>query len=87
MPYASAFIQSCSKLHKSPSGEDVWDANFPFCSQFSILCANFPFCMLCRQQLASVIADMSSMREKWQTDVQQVEELAAVAGFHLHSTH
>ncbi|KAL0025931.1 hypothetical protein WJX77_004860 [Trebouxia sp. C0004] len=33
-----------------------------------------------RQQLASVIADMSSMREKWQTDVQQVEELAAVAG-------
>lgn len=65
----------------------MWDANLPFCSQFSILCANFPFCMLCRQQLASVIADMSSMREKWQTDVQQVEELAAVAGFHLHSTH
>ena len=36
--------------------------------------------MLYRQQLANVIAAMSSMREKWQTDVQQVEELAAVAG-------
>lgn len=33
-----------------------------------------------RQQLASVTADMSAMREKWQTDVKQVEELAAVAG-------
>lgn len=33
-----------------------------------------------RQQLASVVADMSSMRHKWQTDVQQVEELAGVAG-------
>ncbi|KAL0047196.1 hypothetical protein WJX82_009191 [Trebouxia sp. C0006] len=33
-----------------------------------------------RQQLASVTADMSTMREKWQTDVNQVEELAAVAG-------
>jgi hypothetical protein len=29
---------------------------------------------------------MSSMREKWQTDVKQVEELAAVAGSHLHCT-
>lgn len=33
-----------------------------------------------RQQLANVTADMSAMREKWQTDVKQVEELAAVAG-------
>ena len=27
------------------------------------------------------------MREKWQNDVQQVEELAAVAGVHLHCAH
>lgn len=33
-----------------------------------------------RQQLASVVAGMSSLREKWQIDVQQVEELATVAG-------
>lgn len=33
-----------------------------------------------RQQLASVVADMSSMRHKWQADVQQVEELAGIAG-------
>lgn len=41
----------------------------------------------CRQQLASVVADMSSMRHKWQTDVQQVEELAGVAGPPLFLTH
>ncbi|KAL0025419.1 hypothetical protein WJX79_007864 [Trebouxia sp. C0005] len=33
-----------------------------------------------RQQLASVTADMAVMSEKWQIDVQEVEELAAVAG-------
>ena len=39
--------------------------------------------MLCRQQLASVIADMATMRERWQTDVHQIEELAAIAGQEL----
>ena len=38
---------------------------------------------ICRQQLASVVAGMSSLREKWQNDVQQVEELATVAGMIL----
>ena len=38
---------------------------------------------ICRQQLASVVAGMSSLREKWQIDVQQVEELATVAGMIL----
>ena len=36
--------------------------------------------MLCREQLATVIADMAIMRERWQTDVRQVEELALIAG-------
>lgn len=33
-----------------------------------------------REQLATVIADMAKMRERWQTDVRQVEELALIAG-------
>ncbi|KAL3141525.1 hypothetical protein ABBQ32_004774 [Trebouxia sp. C0010 RCD-2024] len=38
-----------------------------------------------REQLATVIADMAIMRERWQTDVRQVEELALIAGGLEHS--
>ena len=34
----------------------------------------------CRQQLTDVIAEMATMRERWQTDVHQVEELGLLAG-------
>jgi hypothetical protein len=57
LPCASAatglLSEPCSKLHNSPSGEDVWDVGrqlsillpiFHFQSQLSILWANFPFC-------------------------------------------
>lgn len=33
-----------------------------------------------RLQLATIIADMTSMRDQWQTDVQQVESLSSIAG-------
>lgn len=61
--------------------------NLQFLGQFSIVRAKLLLHMLGRQQLASVTADMAVMSEKWQIDVQEVEELAAVAGSHLHCKH
>ena len=36
--------------------------------------------LTCRQQLAVVVAGMATMRARWHADVQQVEELAVLAG-------
>lgn len=41
------------------------------------------FSSLCRHQLASIIADMTNMRDQWQRDVQQVESLSFIAGKQL----
>lgn len=62
--------------------------SFHFVCQLSILWANFLFCVqiCCKQQLASVTADMSAMREKLQTDAKQLFPFIfpfRVPGFHF----
>lgn len=41
-----------------------------------------PSAVLRRQQLATIVADMSSMRHLWQQDLQHVETLTSIAGEH-----
>ena len=41
-----------------------------------------PSTVLHRQRLATIVAEMTSMRDLWQQDLQHVEALSSIAGEH-----